>query len=75
MSERSAVRDALKNALPKIKPPRGPMQFDEYRQAITPIYITRTEKSGDRMINVVIDTIPDVSQEATWGWWNRSASN
>ncbi len=73
LSDRSAVRDALKSALPKIKPPRGPMLFDAYRQAISPIYITRTEKLADRIVNVVIDKIPAVSQEATWGWWNRDS--
>ena len=73
LSDRSRVRDELKNALQKIKPPRGPMQFDAYRQAISPIYITRTEKSAGRLVNVVIDEIPAVSQEATWGWWNKSS--
>ena len=72
LSDRGRVRDALANALPRIKPPRGPMRFDAYRQAITPIYITRTERQGGRIVNVVIDKIPDVSQEATWGWWNKS---
>ena len=48
------------------------MRFDAYRQAITPIYITRTERQGGRIVNVVIDKIPDVSQAATWGWWNKS---
>ena len=71
LSDRTRVRDALKNALPAIRPPRGPMRFDAYRQAISPIYITRTEKQGGRMVNLVIDKIPDVSQEATWGWWNK----
>jgi branched-chain amino acid transport system substrate-binding protein len=73
LSDRTRVRDELKNALPKIKPPRGPMQFDAYRQTITPIYITRTERSGERLVNIVIDQIPAVSQEATWGWWNKSS--
>ena len=73
LSDHSRVRDELKNALPKIKPPRGPMQFDAYRQAISPIYITRTEKSAERLVNIVIDQIPAVSQEATWGWWNKSS--
>jgi hypothetical protein len=66
------VRDVLANALPRIKLPRGPMRFDAYRQAIIPIYITRTERKGGRIVNVVIDKIPDVSQEATWAWWNKS---
>ena len=70
-SDRSKVRNELKKALPKIKPPRGPMQFDAYGQAITPIYITRTEKVAGRFVNTVIDRIPDVSQAATWGWWNK----
>lgn len=39
---------------------------------ITPIYITRTERQGGRIVNAVIDKIPDVSQEATWEWWNKS---
>lgn len=73
LSDRGRVRDALKNALPKIKPPRGPMRFDAYRQVISPIYITKTEKQAGRIVNVVIDKIPAVSQEATWGWWNRSS--
>jgi branched-chain amino acid transport system substrate-binding protein len=71
-SDRNRVRDALKRALPKIKPPRGPLQFDAYRQVISPIYITRTEKRDGGMVNTVLDKIPAVSQEATWGWWNKS---
>ena len=47
------------------------MQFDRYRQAISPIYITRTEMKAGRMVNTVIDKLPAVSQESTWGWWNR----
>jgi hypothetical protein len=47
------------------------MQFDAYRQAITPIYITRTQKKAGRIANIVIDTLPGVTQEATWGWWNK----
>jgi branched-chain amino acid transport system substrate-binding protein len=71
LSDRGRVRAALKDALPLIKPPRGAMQFDSYRQAVTPIYVTRTEKKAGRIVNVVIDTLPAVSQEATWGWWNK----
>jgi hypothetical protein len=51
------------------------MTFDQYRQAITPIYITRTGMAGGRIVNVVIDEIPAVSQEATWGWWNPTTVN
>jgi branched-chain amino acid transport system substrate-binding protein len=71
LSDRGRVRSALADALPTTDAPRGGMRFDAYRQAITPIYITRTEKQGGRIVNVVIDQIADVSQEATWGWWNK----
>jgi branched-chain amino acid transport system substrate-binding protein len=71
LRDRGRVRGALTDARPGIEAPRGRMRFDAYRQVITPIYITRTEKQGGRMVNVVIDQIADVSQEATWGWWNK----
>lgn len=75
LADRGRVRHALKAALPNIIPPRGPLQFDDYRQVITPIYVTRTEKRDGRMVNAVIDTIPAVSQAATWGWWNAGGSS
>ena len=71
MNYRGKVRDALKRALPQIKPPRGPLSFDAYNQIICPIYIMKVEKQGSRMINAVVDKIPAVSQEATWGWWKK----
>ena len=71
LSDRNRVRDALRTALPKIKAPRGPVDFDSYRQIISPIFVTRAERQGDRIVNAVVDTIPSVSQEATWGWWNK----
>ena len=72
LSDAAKVRAALNDALPRLKPPRGPMRFDAYRQATTPIYVTRTEKNDARIVNRVIDRFPAVSQEATWGWWNKS---
>ncbi len=71
VSDRARVRDALKRAITQIKPPRGPVSFDAYNQCICPIFIMRVEKQGGRMVNAVIDKIPNVSQEATWGWWKK----
>ncbi|HEV8439417.1 MAG TPA: ABC transporter substrate-binding protein [Methylomirabilota bacterium] len=71
VSDRAKLREALRTALPKLKTPRGPLEFDAYRQVITPIFITRTEKQGGRIVNAVVDKIPAVSQEAVWGWWNK----
>jgi branched-chain amino acid transport system substrate-binding protein len=71
LSDRTRVREALRGALGKIKLPRGPVQFDAYRQVIAPILVTRTEKQGSRIVNAVVDRIASVSQESTWGWWNK----
>ena len=71
LSDRARVRKALRDALPAIKPPRGAMRFDDYRQVITPIYFTVTEKQDGRIVNRVIDRMSAVSQESTWGWWNK----
>lgn len=71
VSERGKVRDALYTALPRVKAPRGPVEFDAYRQIISPVYVMRTERRGGRIVNALVDTIPGVSQEATWGWWHK----
>jgi branched-chain amino acid transport system substrate-binding protein len=71
VGDRNKVRDALKRGITQIKPPRGPLTFDAYNQIICPVYIMKVEKQGNRVVNAVIDKIPDVSQEATWGWWKK----
>ncbi len=71
LSDQGKAREALDQALPKIKAPRGPMRFDAYRQVICSIIVTKSERRGSRIVNAVIDTIPAVSQEAVWGWWNK----
>ncbi len=71
LGDRNRVREALKGALPRIKAPRGPLEFDAYRQVISTVYVTRTEKQGGRIVNAIVDRIPNVSQEATWTWWNK----
>jgi hypothetical protein len=45
------------------------MQFDRYQQAVTAIYFTRVEKDGNRLVNRIVDQLPDVSQQDTWKWW------
>ena len=71
VSDRAKVRDALRNVVTKIQPPRGPIRFDRYQQAITPVYITKVERRGSRLVNAVIDRIPETSQEESWKWWNK----
>jgi len=71
LGDRARVREALRAALPRLRSPRGPVDFDQHRQIISPIYVTRTERQGGRIVNAIVDRIPAVSQEATWGWWNK----
>ena len=69
LGDKRKVREALRRAVTDIKPARGPIQFDQYNQVITTIYLFKVEKQGGRLINAVIDRIPMVSQETTWKWW------
>ena len=71
LNDRGRVREALRAALPTIKAPRGSLEFDAHRQVISPIYVMRTEKQGNRIVNAIVERIPAVSQEATWTWWNK----
>ena len=71
LSDRQRVREALRSSLPKVKSPAGPVEFDQYRQVIRPLYVLRTERQGGRMVNAIVDKIPAVSQEATWGFWKK----
>lgn len=71
LSDRGRVREALRNAITRIKAPRGQMMFDRYNQIICHIIVTKTEKQGGRYINAVLTTLPLTSQESVWGWWNK----
>ena len=67
--DRAKLRDAIRSAAPKIQAPRGPIQFDRYQQVITTVYVMRVERQGNRLVNAIVDRIPNVSQEETWKWW------
>jgi branched-chain amino acid transport system substrate-binding protein len=71
LKERDAVVAALRKAAGQIESPRGPVTLDKYGQVIPTIYVTRTERKGGRLVNTVIDEIPNVTQESTWGWWMK----
>jgi len=71
LGDKAKVRDALKRAVTEIKPPRGAIQFDQYNQVITNIYVMKAERQGGRIVNAIVDRIPMVSQEATWKWWRK----
>jgi len=71
MSDRARVREALLGVVTKIQPPRGPIRFDRWQQAITPVYVTKVERRGNRLVNSVIDRIPETSQEESSKWWSK----
>jgi branched-chain amino acid transport system substrate-binding protein len=71
VSDRAKLRDALRGAVQRIQPPRGPIRFDQYQQVITDVYITKVDRQGNRLVNAIVERIPAVSQEDTWKWWNR----
>jgi branched-chain amino acid transport system substrate-binding protein len=69
--DRAKLRDALRGAVQRIQPPRGPIKFDQYQQVITDVYIMKVERQGGRLVNTIVERIPAVSQEDTWKWWNK----
>jgi branched-chain amino acid transport system substrate-binding protein len=45
---------------------RGPVRFDEFGNVVGNIYIRKVEKKGDKYVNAVVKTYPDVSQFWTY---------
>ena len=71
VSDRAKFRDAIRAAATNIHPPRGPIRFDRYQQVITDIYVMKVERQGARLVNAIVDRIPNTSQEESWKWWNK----
>ncbi|HSL78671.1 MAG TPA: ABC transporter substrate-binding protein, partial [Pseudolabrys sp.] len=45
---------------------RGPMHFDDLGNVVGNFYIRRVEKKGDKYVNAVVKTYPNVSQFWTY---------
>jgi branched-chain amino acid transport system substrate-binding protein len=45
---------------------RGPMKFDEFGNVVGNLYIRKVEKKGDKYVNAVVKTYPNVSQFWTY---------
>jgi hypothetical protein len=58
LGDRRRVRDALRASLSAIKPPAGPMEFDQHRQVIRPVYVLRTEKQGGGLLEQEVNERP-----------------
>jgi branched-chain amino acid transport system substrate-binding protein len=46
--------------------PRGPFKFDHFGNVIGSFYIRRTERKGNKLVNTIIKTYPNVSQFWTY---------
>jgi branched-chain amino acid transport system substrate-binding protein len=71
LRDRARVREALAQAIGRIKAPRGAIRFDQYNQLVTDLFVTRVERQGPRLVNAIVDRIPAVTQESTWIWWRK----
>jgi branched-chain amino acid transport system substrate-binding protein len=62
-------REALNKALHEAKVPdtiRGPVSFDQYGNVVGNSYIRKVEKKGDKYVNAVVKTYPNVGQFWTY---------
>jgi branched-chain amino acid transport system substrate-binding protein len=62
-------KDALIKALRSVSltdTPRGPFHFDHFGNVVGNFYIRRCEKRGDKLVNTIIKTYPNVSQFWTY---------
>lgn len=62
VENKDAFVKALKEAAPQIAPPRGPIRFNENNQVVTNVYISKVERVGGRLQNVVVETLRAVPQ-------------
>jgi branched-chain amino acid transport system substrate-binding protein len=62
-------KDALIKALRAVSltdTPRGPFHFDHFGNVVGSFYIRRCERKGDKLVNTIIKTYPNVSQFWTY---------
>ncbi len=66
VEDREKLVAAIRRAIETVPDPRGPIKLDEYGNPTENVYIVRVEKSGDKLVNTVIHTYPQVSQFWTY---------
>ena len=67
--ESRLTRDRLLEAMRRVElpdAPRGPIRVDSFGNPVQNIYIRRVQKVADRLENVIVETIPNVSQFWTY---------
>ena len=71
VGDRATFREAIRGAATRIQPPRGAIRFDRFQQVITDVYVMKVERRGNRLVNAIVDQIPNTTQEDSWKWWNK----
>ncbi len=67
----SRIAKEIMKIAPKIETPAGPLAFDQYHQRIMTMYIMKVEKKDGKLVNAVIDRIPNVAQGDVWKYWQH----
>jgi branched-chain amino acid transport system substrate-binding protein len=67
----SRVAKEIMKIAPKIETPAGPLAFDQYHQRIMTMYIMKVEKKDGKLVNAVIDRVPNVAQGDVWKYWQH----
>ncbi|HXY89322.1 MAG TPA: ABC transporter substrate-binding protein [Xanthobacteraceae bacterium] len=63
--DRKALAEAL-HGVSLADTPRGPVKFDHLGNVVGTVFIRKCERKGDRLVNTVIKTYPNVSQFWTY---------
>ena len=63
--DRKALAETL-HAVSLTDTPRGPVKFDHLGNVVGTVFVRRCERKGDRLVNTVIKTYPEVSQFWTY---------
>lgn len=50
----------------QVEAPRCSFKFDQYRNVVQNIYVIEAKRVDNKMVNAVIETVPNVSQ--FWKW-------
>lgn len=53
------------------KPPIKVGLILPYTGVFTVVYVMKVERVGSRLVNTIVERIPNTSQEETWKWWNK----
>src|SRR5262249_31856438 len=63
--DRKAFAEAL-HQVSLTDTPRGPVKFDHFGNVVGDVFIRKCERKGDKLVNTIVKTYPDVSQFWTY---------